>query len=253
MKWIRNFVDDLTEECLDSLKNSPQTRDQVPKGWVTPALEDLTLGGAKEVIAAALFFDIRGFTKRVDSDELDVRLAALATLNAVVTVVSRVIFENGGYVEKNTGDGVMAIVGIEDHDQEAVQTSLIVAMQIFAALKNVVNPVLAAHSIPTVDARIGVDFGKLLIARLGLPTGRSDLGRNFLTAVGATANIACKLQQAAGTNEIWVGDAVRKHCAPDWQGWFEVVTPDDWIWIWTPSGEKYHVWKFTGRFTQIAP
>jgi adenylate cyclase len=249
MSWPQDLFDELRRECRTTLGKTPRSESDISKARVLPSTDAFTLAGAKTVKAAALFFDLRGFTHRINSDDLSARLEGLAVLNAVIPVVSRIVYGVGGYIEKNTGDGVMAIIGVEQDDRDAVKNSMLAALRIFAALDQVINPELQRLGIAPTGARIGIDYGQLLLARVGLPTGTASMGRNFITAVGATANIACKIQQQAGTNEIWLGDSLKIHAPQAWlQGFHEVSIPN-WTWGWMPSGEPYRVWNFVGRFT----
>lgn len=248
MSWQKELFEELRKECRATLGKSPKSESDIPNARVLPSSDGFSLAGAKSVKAAALFFDLRGFTQRVNSDDLQVRLEGLAVLNAVVPVVSRIVYKAGGYIEKNTGDGVMAIIGVEENDKEAVRSSITVALRIFAALNQIINPELQRLGIAPTGARIGIDYGPLLLARVGLPTGTASMDRNFITAVGVSANIACKIQQQAGTNELWLGDSLRMHAPQDWLQWFNEVTIPNWPWVWTPSGDTYRVWNYLGRF-----
>lgn len=251
MSWSKDIFDELQRECRRALAKTPKSVSDVSKARVLPSLGAFSLAEGKAVKAAALFFDLRGFTERINSDDLIVRMEGLAVLNAVIPVVSRIVCGVGGYIEKNTGDGVMAIIGVEEDDHDAVSTSILVALRIFSALDQVINPELLRIGIAPTDARIGIDYGQLLLARVGLPTGTASMDRNFITAVGASANIACKIQQQAGTNQIWLGDSLRMYAPQEWLQWFQEVSIPDWTWIWTPSGEPYRVWNYVGRFATV--
>src|SRR5262245_51535227 len=126
-------------------------------------------------------------------------------------------------------------------------------MTIFYALSTVVNPFLTQIGIPSVDARIGIDIGQLLLARIGTPTGGARQTRNFLTAVGPAANIACRLQQMAGTNEIFVGNLVWTNARQDRRQAFIAATPPGWTWVQRGSTNTYWVWRFTERRTAPLP
>ncbi|WP_447985033.1 adenylate/guanylate cyclase domain-containing protein [Nitrospira sp. Nam74] len=164
-------------------------------------------------------------------------------LDCVIPMVMHVIYDFGGYVEKNTGDGVMGI--LTGKDDETSLPALEIALTVFYLLNKLINPYLLSHGIPGVDARIGIDVGRLLLARIGTPKGSAKQDRNFLTAIGPTANIACHLQQMAETNQIWVGDIVKTNSPSAWQDWFIDVTPqNDWGWNYTATGNTYRVWHF---------
>src|SRR5690606_19176482 len=145
----------------------------------------------------------------------------------------------GAYVEKNTGDGLMAVLGVDTNGQVTAKNALDAATEMFFVLHELVNPILAAQQISPVDARIGMDMGPLLLARIGLPTGSSAHERSSLTAVGPAANRACKLQGLAGTNEIWCGDSIQRSAPVDRLHLFADVTPGEWNWHYSGSNAPY--------------
>ena len=79
-------------------------------------------------------------------------------------------------MKKNTGDGVMGIIGAEQSQQEACHLSLGAATEIFYVLEYLVNPTLKNIGNSPVDARIGIDWGKLHLARL-CPTIHEAINR----------------------------------------------------------------------------
>jgi adenylate cyclase len=219
----------------------------VTLGRVVPSLDDIAIGSARNLSAAALFFDIRGFTLRTSSPEHEDLKRTLIMLDYVVPTVMQIVFDHGGYVEKNTGDGIMALMGIGEERAVAANRAIDVAVTTFHTLKHIVNPALTRANIQPVDARIGIDLGNLLIARIGTPTGSSAHPRNFLTAVGPAANIASKLQGKAGTNEIWVGNSV-KQLAHDWRQSLFIrkdALDQDWPWIIQGTTERYAYWHYS--------
>jgi hypothetical protein len=129
-------------------------------------------------------------------------------------------------------------------DAEAADDALDAAVTIFHVLSTIVNPFLRQIGIAPVDARIGMDLGPFLRARIGVPTGGARQTRNFLTAVGAVANIACRLQQAAGTNEIFVGDLVFQNARSDRLNAFSVANPAGLDLGVLGNDEPYWVWRF---------
>ena len=219
----------------------------VAAGRVVPAIRDITIGSGRHMRAATLFFDIRGFTARTSEPDVQQLKTTLLMLDSVIPMVMQVIFDHDGYVEKNTGDGVMGIIGAENSDQEAADAALNAAMTIFYVLDAIVNPFLQPLGIAPVQARIGLDLGPLLLARIGLPTGAAEQPRSFLTAVGPAANLASKIQQHfADTNQIVVGDLIKqKTSRPPTD--FVNVTPADWTWVHYPERTTpYYIWRFTG-------
>lgn len=234
---------DLFQEITSSL---PGRLHQVVTGRTTPALDDLTIGTAREVGATVMFFDIEGSTARTPTGRPGHLRTTLATLNCVIPMISRVVTDHGGYIEKNTGDGLMAIFG---PTASSADDALDASVTCFYALLEIVNPFLTANGIAPVAARIGIDHGQILLARIGLPTGSADNQRNFLTAIGPAANIAFRLQGLAGTNGICVGDGVRQRASGHRVEHFQAFIPPTWTWVFEGTQDPYWVWKYVARRT----
>ncbi|MBA3930662.1 MAG: hypothetical protein C0521_13850 [Xanthomonas sp.] len=219
--------------------------DAVADGRVAPAVDDIVIGSGRKVTACVIFFDIRGFTQLTSSDDPNTLKRTLFLLNCVIPAMMRVLYRYGAYVEKNTGDGLMAVLGVETNAQETAKNALNAATEMFYVLHDLVNPVLAAQGVEPVNARIGIDMGPLLLARIGLPTGSAAHERSSLTAVGPAANRACKLQGFAGTNEIWCGDSIRNAAPPEKLYLFADVTPQDWNWHYGENANApYRCWRY---------
>jgi adenylate cyclase len=216
----------------------------VADGRVAPAVDDIAIGSGRKLRAAMLFFDIRGFSSRTGSADPQALKRTLLMLDNVIPMVMHIIHDHNGYVEKNTGDGVMGIIGADRPDVEAANDSLDAAATIFYALRTLINPFLLPLGIAPVEARIGIDLGTVLLARIGVPTGGARHPRNFLTAVGPSANLACRLQQIAATNEIFVGDNVFRNTTTARADDFTAVTPPNWTWIYEGTNNPYWVWRY---------
>ncbi|WP_298498017.1 adenylate/guanylate cyclase domain-containing protein [uncultured Algibacter sp.] len=249
--WNKDYWNTIKDHFSSNIDGLDDRVESVTDGRITPALEDIAIGSGRKMRTVCLFFDIRGFTSRTDSSNLDKLKETLYMLNCVIPTVMKIIYDYNGYIEKNTGDGIMALIGAEDDDETSAMNALNASLTIFYALNNLINPHLEKKGIKKVDARIGIDLGQILITRIGLPTGTSKHKRNFLTAVGPTANIASKIQNASGTNEIWVGDQIKQNASEYYQKFFKKREIDNWIWVYEQSREVYNVWKFDAHWKKI--
>ncbi|MHC1662496.1 adenylate/guanylate cyclase domain-containing protein [Stenotrophomonas maltophilia] len=225
----------------------------ISNGRVAPSVDDLSIGSARSVTAAVIFFDIRGFTKRTNSSEIEGLKRTLLMLNCVIPSMMRVLFRHGAYVEKNTGDGLMAVLGVGDDEAIIASSALSACTEMLFVLHDVVNPALQRNGIERVDARIGVDLGEVLLARIGMPRGSAVHDRSTLTAVGPAANIACRLQGLAGTNEIYCGDRLRAGQSLLGQAYFVDVTPPDWIWVYGSGPKRYSCWRYMAKTRRPTP
>jgi len=252
-KWNKPYYDSLIERFEKITDGLDDRLDRVVDGRSTPALTDLAIGSARKMRAATIFFDICHFSSRTLSPEVSNMRKALQMLDCVIPMVMHVIYDYGGYVEKNTGDGVMGIVGAEETDSIAANAALSIATTTLYALDHIVNPYLESEGIPRVDVRIGIDMGTLLIARIGVPSGTSKLPRSFLTVVGPSANLACRLQERADTNQIWAGDLIKVNADENRQRFFKNKTPGNWTWNYMNAPEKtYSIWHYHAARTNPA-
>lgn len=248
--WNQAYLDDL-EEYFDGLVVGLDDRiEGITTGRTVPALEDMSIGSGRHVRASVMFFDICGFSARTSRDDLATLGETLYMLDCVVPTVMRVVFDHGGYIEKNTGDGVMAIMGVGCDAKAATTSAVNAAVVSLYVIKTIVNPHLLGIGIEPVEVSFGIDFGSLLLARIGSRRGGAKQSRSHITAVGPTANIAFELQEAASANEIMVGDLVYDF-ADKPSELFDSVDLPDWRWtIGSDEGERdddYYVWRYRGR------
>lgn len=237
-------------QLRQSLPQLIRRMDAVANGRTTPSLDMMPIASGRKVRAGVIFFDISGFTLRTGSDDPEALKKTLLLLNCTLPAMMRVLYRHNAYVEKNTGDGLMAVLGIESSDETTAADALNAAEEMMRVLHYIVNPELAAIGIEPVNARIGMDMGSILITRIGLPNGSASHPRNSLTAVGPAANLASKLQGMAGVNEIWCGDSICRNASAERQPQLDCVTPEDWPWSYGGNpNNRYHCWRFNGDAT----
>ena len=148
-------------------------------------------------IVTVLFVDLVGFTARAEQlDPEDVR----AILNPYYTRLRSEIEVFGGTVEKFIGDAVMAVFGAPvahgDDPERAVRAAL--AVRDAVAQMNEAEPEL------DLQVRLAVNTGEAIVALGANP----DLGEGLVA--GDVVNTASRLQTAAPTNGILVGQATHR-------------------------------------------
>ena len=148
-------------------------------------------------IVTVLFVDLVGFTARAEQlDPEDVR----AILNPYYTRLRAEIEVFGGTVEKFIGDAVMAVFGAPvahgDDPERAVRAAL--AVRDAVAQMNEAEPEL------DLQVRLAVNTGEAIVALGANP----DLGEGLVA--GDVVNTASRLQTAAPTNGILVGQATHR-------------------------------------------
>jgi class 3 adenylate cyclase/tetratricopeptide (TPR) repeat protein len=142
-------------------------------------------------VVTVLFADLVGFTsqaERMDPEDVE------AQLSRYHAQVRGELERFGGRVEKFIGDAVMAIFGAplahEDDPERAVRAALAVREW--------------ARGEDGLELRIGINTGEALV-RLG---ARPESGEGM--AAGDVLNTAARLQAAAPTNGILVGEATQR-------------------------------------------
>ena len=139
-------------------------------------------GGERQI--AVLFTDIRDFT-RITETKLPYDVVFL--LNRYCRAMGEAIEAAGGRVDKFTGDGVMALFGLETDGPDACRQALAAARGMstqLAALNEAFAPDLHAP----LAMGVGVHFGPAIVGDMGDGRWRA------LTAVGDTVNTASRLE-----------------------------------------------------------
>ena len=155
-----------------------------------------------------LFADVRGFT--TFSEQLTpTELAAL--MNRYLSVMTDIVRQHRGTLDKYIGDALMAFWGapLDDaqHAEHAVQAAL--AMQ--AALP-ALNAEFAARGWPLIRITIGINTGPMVVGDMG------SRHRRAYTVLGDAVNVAARLQELSGKLEspVVIGEATRAQLPPGW-------------------------------------
>jgi adenylate cyclase len=166
---------------------------------------DVRQGREQEL--AVLFADLRGFTRMAENKlPYDVVFFLNRYFEAVGTAITRA----GGVTNQFTGDGVMALFGIESGAATGSRQAL-------AAARAMVEGVDA------LSMELAADLGSPLRIGIGIHTGPAVVGRMgwgesfYLTAVGDTVHVAARLEQATKdyAAELVVSEAVAHRATLD--------------------------------------
>lgn len=131
-----------------------------------------------------LFSDIRGFT---DFSEKLPPAELAEVLNAYLSVMTRIVQQHRGTIDKYIGDAVMAFwnapVDLADHASRAVRT----ALDMQAALPQL-NREFAARGWPEVKIGVGVNTGRMSVGNMG-----SEFRMSY-TVMGDAVNLGSRLE-----------------------------------------------------------
>jgi adenylate cyclase len=142
-------------------------------------------GPGREQEIAVLFADLRGFT-RLAEHKLPYDVVFL--LNRYFEVVGTAIERAGGIANQFTGDGVMALFGVDAAPGVGARQALAAAHALVADLAGLSREL--AHEIPApLRMGIGIHVGHAVVGRMGYGPGV------YLTAVGDTVHVASRLEQ----------------------------------------------------------
>ncbi|MBW7966347.1 adenylate/guanylate cyclase domain-containing protein [Bradyrhizobium sp. BR 10261] len=145
-----------------------------------------------------MFVDLVGSTAlgtRLDPEDL--REAISAHHNCVTNLVT----ENGGYVARYIGDGILAYFGYpsaHEDDAECAVRSGLLAVEAVHRLSSPAGPP------GSLSCRVGIATGIAVIGAI------VDGDRDSQTAVGETPNFAARLQAIAETGAVVIDEATRR-------------------------------------------
>ncbi len=145
-----------------------------------------------EITGTVLFTDLQGFTTFAE-DKHPKEL--IKVLNNYFEVITNIVLDRGGYLDKYTGDGIMAIFGApverEDHARSACEVIL------DCRDRNVNELISSRHG--NILTRIGISSGPMIVGNLG-----SERKVDY-TAIGDTVNLSARLEgvnKAYGTTNM---------------------------------------------------
>ena len=146
------------------------------------------LGGSRRKVTI-LFADIRGFTTFASVKDPEM---AVNVLNQYLKVMGEAVIREGGALDKFMGDGIMAIFGapapLKDHASRAIKAAIEILDEVGKMEYGL-------------RVGIGISSGDAVVGNIG--TGR----RMDYTAIGNTVNIASRLEELAGPQEILMDGA----------------------------------------------
>ena len=149
------------------------------------------LGGV-EGHHTAFFSDIQDFSTFSEVLEPE-RMVAL--MNEYLTVMSKVILDNEGTLDKYIGDAIVAFYGAPAPVKNHEKKSCLTALQMQDALENLRKKWQKEDDWPDIvysmQHRIGLNSGKMVTGNMG-----SEMRMNY-TMMGDTVNLAARLESSA--------------------------------------------------------
>lgn len=169
------------------------------------------LRGLKKEITI-FFADLRGFTKM--SEKLSPE-KTIFILNEFFTEMTEIIHREGGWVDKYTGDNIMALFGApldtEQHSCKAVKASVLIH-QLFRKVRREWHHFFDVK----VGLGIGLATGEVVVGNVG------SFQKIAYTAIGDTVNIASRLENIAPDGFLYLNDTCYNHLTEEERNEFAI-------------------------------
>jgi len=176
----RAFSTFLSEDVVDILVKDPNL---------------LKLGGEEKNITA-VFTDIKGFSTFA---ETVTPTQLVSFLNRYLTLLSDVILENRGTIDKYEGDAIIAFFGAPISSNEHAWQACISAVRMKQAEHEFNQEMLSLGLIPTpINTRIGINTGDMVVGNMG-----TDQKMNY-TMMGNNVNLAARLEGVNKVYKSWI-------------------------------------------------
>jgi len=156
----------------------------------THTLVDQEFGEEREV--TILFVDIRGSTSLA---ETRLPYDVVFLLNSLFIALAEAVEKSGGYYSNFTGDGLMALFGLDGKRTEGAKAAIRCALAMFQTL-DTLNERLAGELKTPFAIGVGIHTGQAIVGRMGPPK------TPVISAVGDSVNTAARLEST--TKELGV-------------------------------------------------
>ncbi|MDI6785996.1 MAG: adenylate/guanylate cyclase domain-containing protein [bacterium] len=156
----------------------------------------LKLGGEKKEITI-MFSDIREFTSLSENLMPE---EVVSILNRYFSSMAKIIFKNGGTLDKFIGDGIMAFFGSPVYTSDHAQKAVLTAIEMQKELSKL-NKKWKEEGKPSLSIGIGINTGEAVVGNIG-----SDERMEY-TAIGDNINLCARLQIFAEAEQIIISES----------------------------------------------
>lgn len=143
---------------------------------------------------SVLFCDVKDFSRL--SEMLPPPQVAVF-LNKYLNSMTKVIFDNGGIVDKFMGDGIMALFGAPHYDQFNPLKAVKCGIEMIREVERLNSDL--PHD-QRFSIRVGINTGKVVAGNLG-----SDIRMEY-TALGDAVNVAKRLESVSRPQYVTIGE-----------------------------------------------
>jgi class 3 adenylate cyclase len=181
------------------LSTSERQKSDGSNGIVTAEIPShAPLIGAETIQAAVLFADMRGYTGL--AEQLP-PAQVVSILTEFFALLARVTVTFSGQVFHMAGDGMMAGFGIRDSRRSGARAALTAGHAMLRHFAPIERRWRAEFAVIT-GIGIGIHVGEVALGFLGPP------GKEAITMIGDTANVAARLCSSARAGEVLFSSAI---------------------------------------------
>ncbi len=161
----------------------------------SPDGEDVFRNLSERAAVVVLFADLRGFTHLSETVPVS-RIVPM--LNEFFEVLSAAVHEYEGTIFSMAGDSMLIGFNVPVPQADAAERALATARAMIQRFAPVARQWLRETGL-TVGIGIGIEAGEVVVGNVGSPEFMS------YTIIGDAVNVAARLMQSAGMNEILIG------------------------------------------------
>jgi adenylate cyclase len=205
VKFVSEF---LQKQQIKKQFGSYLSPDLVAKLVKDPSL--LRLGGTEQDLTIQ-FSDVRGFTSISEHYGKDVQ-GLTKIMNRYMTVVTKVILENDGTLDKYIGDATMSFWNAPLDNTKHAKDSVKAALEMLDAVK-IFNKEIAEEGVPPFGLGIGCNTGIVVVGNMG---GEQ---RFDYTCLGDAVNLASRLEGQSKNYGVLIvlGPVTAERCSDVYQ------------------------------------
>ncbi|HME42441.1 MAG TPA: adenylate/guanylate cyclase domain-containing protein [Syntrophorhabdales bacterium] len=199
--------DEFCGECgtaLEKPREAPLINYAEPKSYTPRFLADKILTTRSSIegerkLVTVLFADVANYTsisEKLDAEEVR------QIVDGCFHIVMDEVHKWEGIITQFSGDGAMALFGAPIAHEDHAQRACYAALSIQKALVEYGEKVRREQGLEF-KMRMGLNSGPVVVGSIG-----DDLRMDY-TAIGDTANLAARVEQAAKPGEVWVSQETR--------------------------------------------
>lgn len=154
-------------------------------------------------LVTVMFADVSGFTamsERLDPE--DVR----EVMNRCFGLLSQVVYDHGGQVDKYVGDCLMGLFGVPAAREDDAIRAVAAALKMQSVLEAFSSDLKRTRGL-SVSMRIGLNTGEVVAGEVG------SLQKSAFTVMGDSVNTASRIEHHAMVGRVWVGAETARSAA----------------------------------------